>query len=196
MNRMLGRSLVAAATTLTALAAGAADGWQPLFNGRDLTGWVPVNDGVYYATNGVIHLEKGKGWLRTERPYTNFVLEAEGRGLLTNYNSGFFVRAPLAGKPWATNIWQVNTKQSAIGQLLEGSREAQASATPAVPEGQWVKFHLEVSGKTMTLDVDGKRAWSFEAFTPESGYLGLQAEGRPFEFRNLQVRELPAKDGK
>jgi hypothetical protein len=58
--------------------------------------------------------------------------------------------------------------------------------------GQWVKFHLEVRDRTMILDVDGKRAWQFDQFDQDSGYLGLQAEGRTFEFRNLRIRELPA----
>src|SRR6266436_3426829 len=30
--------------------------WQPLFNGKDLSGWVPMNDAVFFATNGCIHL--------------------------------------------------------------------------------------------------------------------------------------------
>jgi hypothetical protein len=180
------------AAGINVFAADSAGGWQSLFNGTDLTGWAPVNGGVYSVTNGVIHLEKGKGWLRTEREYTNFVFEAEWRGLLTNYNSGFFVRAPLDGNPWAADVWQVNTKQGAIGQLLKGSKEMLPSVTPPVPAGVWVKFHVEVRGRKMTLDVDGKRAWEFGGFEPDHGYLGLQAEGRVFEFRNLQIRELPA----
>jgi hypothetical protein len=181
------------ATKINAFAGDSAGGWQSLFNGTNLAGWAPVNGGVYSVTNGVIHLEKGKGWLRTDRQYTNFVLEAEWRGLVTNYNSGFFVRAPLEGNPWATNIWQVNTKQTAIGQLLEGSKEAQPSVTPAVPVGQWVKYRIEVRGQEMILDVDGQRAWTFDKFDPDPdhGYLGLQAEGRATEFRNLQIQELP-----
>jgi hypothetical protein len=180
------------AVGINAFAADTAGGWQSLFNGTDLTGWVPMNGGVYWATNGVIHLEKGKGWLRAEKPFTNFIFEAEWRGLVTNYNSGVFVRAPLEGNPWAAGIWQVNTKQSAIGQLLEGSKERVSSVTPPAPVGQWVKFHIEVRGRRMTLDVDGRRAWEFDQFDSDFGYLGLQAEGRTTEFRNLRIRELPA----
>ena len=77
----------------------------------------------------MLHLEGGKGWLRTEKEYTNFILEGEWRGLATNYNSGFFLRAPLDGKPWATNVWQVNLKQSAIGELLGGSKKVVHSVT-------------------------------------------------------------------
>ena len=182
---------MALAWSLTAAETMDTNQWQSLFNGRDLSGWVKVNDGVYFATNGVIHLEQGKGWLRTEKPYTNFVFEAEWRGLVTNYNSGFFVRANLEGAPFPTNVWQVNLKQSAVGELLQGARKVQASVTPPAPAGEWGKFRLEARGKTLTLFVNGARAWEFDELEPAWGYLGLQAEGRAFDFRNLRVRELP-----
>jgi hypothetical protein len=186
-------SLVTVAYAVSGFAddVNASGKWVSLFNGKDLTGWVKQNDGTFTVTNGVIHLEGGKGWLRSERQFTNFVFEAEWRGLETNYNSGFFIRAPGEGKPWATNVWQVNTKQNAIGELLEGSKKVVLSKLPPRPAGEWVKFHLEVRGHEIALDVDGQRAWEFKEFTPDSGYLGLQAEGRPFEFRNLRVQELP-----
>lgn len=165
--------------------------WQALFNGKDLSGWVPMNGGVFAATNGGIHLEGGKGWLRTERMFTDFVLEAECRGLETNYNSGIFLRAPLDGNPWATNVWQVNLKQSALGELLEGSKKAVAVTARPRPAGEWIKFRIEVHGHAISLEMDGQPAWNFKEFVPVKGYLGLQAEGKAVEFRNLRIGELP-----
>jgi hypothetical protein len=162
-----------------------------LFNITNLDGWVKMYGGVFSATNGVIHIEGGKGWLRTERVFTNFVLEVEWRGLETNYNSGIFVRAPIDGDPWATNVWQVNTKQSAIGELLEGSKKMVTTTTKARPAGEWVKFRVEARGNELTLDVGGQRVWSFSNFDVTSGHIGLQAEGKIFEFRNLTVIDLP-----
>ena len=135
--------------------------------------------------------EGGKGWLRTDRAFTNFVLEVEWRGLETNYNSGIFVRAPLDGNPWATNVWQINLKQSAIGELLEGSMKIVPVNMPKLPAGEWIKFHIEARGAELTLDVNGQRARKFSQFTPSSGYIGLQAEGKMFEFRGLRITELP-----
>ncbi len=170
-----------------------ADGqWISLFNGKDLTGWRQVNDGTFTATNGVLHLEGGKGWLRTRKEYTNFILEGEWRGLVTNYNSGFFLRAPLDGKPWATNVWQVNTKQSAIGELLAGSKKVVPSVTPPIPVNEWVKFRMEAQGRKLTLFVNGQHVWDFNEFDVDHGYIGLQAEGKAFDFRSLRVRELEA----
>lgn len=56
------------------------DGFKPLFNGKDLTGWVNVNchpdtwqvkDGMIMTTGQPI------GFLRTDRMYENFILEFE-----------------------------------------------------------------------------------------------------------------------
>ena len=90
----------------------ADDKWKSLFNGKDLTGWVVMNEAAFTVTNGGIQLQKGSGWLRTEREYTNFILEAEWRALETNYNSGFLIRAGLEGKPFPRDVWQVNLKES------------------------------------------------------------------------------------
>jgi len=169
----------------------AVPSWEPLFNGHDLAGWVAMNDGVFTAGEGEIHLLKGMGWLRTERTYTNFIFEAEWRALGTNYNSGFFLRAGLEGKPFPTDVWQVNLKESALGSLLKGSKTVLASATAPIPIRQWVKFRMELRGQRLTLDVDGKRAWEFNDFEAEAGYLGLQAEGKSFDFRQLRVQILP-----
>lgn len=164
---------------------------KPLFNGADLSGWAPMGGGKFYVTNGVIRAEGGKGWLRTEQAYTNFILEVEWRGLEANYNSGIFLRAPLAGDPWATNVWQLNTKQSAIGELLEGSTKIVPGTTPKLPAGEWVKFRVQARGSELVLDVNGQRTWTFSSLTPTAGFIGLQAEGKAFEFRNLTVQILP-----
>lgn len=166
--------------------------WQSLFNGSDLTGWKQVNNGTFFATNGVIHLEGGQGWLRTEKEYGDFILEAEWRGLATNYNSGILIRAPLHPMPWVTNGWQVNLKQSAIGELLEGARKAVLSTTTK-PVNEWVKYRIEARGKKLSLFVNGERAWEFNEFEATRGYIGLQAEGKAVEFRNLRIQELPAE---
>jgi hypothetical protein len=166
------------------------ENWTPLFNGKDLSGWVKMNGAVFSVTNHLLHLEGGKGWLRTEKEFGDFILEAEWRGLQTNYNSGFFVRAPLAGDPWAADIWQVNTKQTGIGELLQGPAKKVKSVTPPLPAGEWVKFRVEARGTNLSLAVNGKPAWEFHELKPARGYLGLQAEGKAFDFRNIRIMEI------
>jgi len=164
--------------------------WQTLFNGKDLTGWVGVHDVDFIVTNGNLRLVKGMGWLRTEKPYKDFVFEAEWRGLVAGYDSGFFIRAGLEGKPWPKDGWQVNLQRAALGGLVKGYKLVVPAETPPKPLNQWVKFRIEVRGKKVTLDVDGERAWEYNDLDAESGYIGIQAEDKSFDFRNIRVQPL------
>ncbi len=169
----------------------AEDGkWESLFNGKDLSGWAPMHDVSFVVTNGCLRLVRGMGWLRTEKQYSDFVFEAEWRALEREYDSGFFIRAGLAGEPWPTNGWQVNLARSALGALVKGIRTVVPAETPPIPLNQWVKFRIEVRGKRITLEVDGERAWEYDALDAERGYLGIQAENKSFEFRNLRIQPL------
>ncbi|MCL5098418.1 MAG: DUF1080 domain-containing protein [Candidatus Omnitrophica bacterium] len=167
------------------------DGWQSLFNGKDLAGWVPVHDVTFVVKDGNLRLVKGMGWLRTGKQYQDFVLEFEWRALEPKYDSGIFIRAGLEGKPWPKDGWQVNLRYDSLGGLVKGYGQVVPSTTPQMPLNQWVKFRLEVKGKKATLDVNNERAWETEVIDATRGYIGIQAEDRSFDFRNLRVRELP-----
>src|SRR5258707_12913152 len=55
-----------------------ADGFVPLFNGRDLTGWVNVNThpGTFFVKDDeIVTTGHPTGFLRTARQYENYVLE-------------------------------------------------------------------------------------------------------------------------
>jgi hypothetical protein len=164
--------------------------WESLFNGKDLTGWVPVHEVTFVVTNSNLRLVTGMGWLRSEKQYGDFVLEAEWRALEPNYDSGLFFRAGLEGKPWPTDGWQVNLARSALCGLVKGYKTIVPAETPPMPLNQWVKCRLEVRGRKVTLDVDGERAWEFKELDVDRGYVGIQAENKAFDFRNIRIQEL------
>src|SRR6187401_1870368 len=107
MKRFLLVLLMAAA--FPALAADEA-GFVPLFNGRDLTGWVNANCApeTWSVRDGVIHCTgRPTGALRTTRQYEKFILEAEWRHLSDGGNSGIFIwGTPIAapGVPFLRGI--------------------------------------------------------------------------------------------
>jgi len=169
-------------------------GWESLFNGKDLTGWVPVHDVTFVVTNGNLRLVTGMGWLRSEKQYGDFVLEAEWRALESNYDSGLFFRVGLDGKPWPKDGWQVNLARSALCGLVKGYKTIVPAETPPMPLNQWVKCRIEVRGRKVTLDVDGERAWEFKELDVDRGYVGIQAENKAFDFRNIRIQELPRSD--
>ena len=86
-------SVVAAVCLTGALSVGLAadEDFRPLFNGRDLTGWVNANCApeTWSVREGVIHCTgKPTGALRTTRQYENFILEVEWRHLTSGGPDG------------------------------------------------------------------------------------------------------------
>ena len=166
--------------------------WESLFNGKDLNGWVPMYHVAFTVTNGNLRLVTGMGWLRTQKEYSDFILEAEWRALVPEYDSGLFIRAGLEGNPWPKGAWQINLNGGALGGLVKGFKTIVPAETPRMPLNKWVKFRIEVRGRRVTLDVDGERAWEYDKLDAERGYIGIQAEDRAFDFRNIRVQELPS----
>ncbi|MFM7803765.1 MAG: DUF1080 domain-containing protein, partial [Verrucomicrobiota bacterium] len=90
------RSAVLAAALLGWMgpATSAEAPFKPLFNGRNLDGWVNVNCApeTFTVREGLIHCDGiPTGALRTERQYENFVLELEWRHLKPGGNAGVFI---------------------------------------------------------------------------------------------------------
>src|SRR6476469_3692286 len=89
------------AVTMTAFAADASlpapdhDGFVPLFNGKDLSGWVPVNvapGNTFTVKDGEIHCTGiPTGVLRTDRMYENFIIEMDWMHTVPAWNSGLFI---------------------------------------------------------------------------------------------------------
>lgn len=82
----------------------------PLFNGQDLSGWVPINvaPGTFTVRDGVI-VSTGKptGVLRTDRMYENFIVEVEWRHMKPGGNAGLFLwgdGVPAVGIPFTRGI--------------------------------------------------------------------------------------------
>jgi hypothetical protein len=163
---------------------------EPLFNGKDLSGWVSMHDGRFEAHDGSLRLVRGTGWLRTEKEYGDFVLEVELRPGVERYDSGLYFRAGLDGKPWPTDGWLVNLRRDMWGALVKGFTRILPSSVegPDIDESTpWTKVRLEVRGSKATLDLDGKRLWETDKIDRPRGYIGIQAEERTFDFRQLRI---------
>lgn len=86
-------SLIVSAVSLSPLSAADIPQFKPLFNGKDLTGWVNVNtdDDTWFVRDGLL-ICKGHpiGVMRTEKQYENFLLHVEWRHMEAGGNSGVF----------------------------------------------------------------------------------------------------------
>lgn len=194
------------------------DGFRPLFNGRDLSGWVDVNcapetwsvrDGMIYSTGRPICE------LRTERMYENFILELEYRHLEPLGNAGVFIwgdALTARGQPFVRAIEvQVldgrNTETytshgdvfSIHGATMtpdrphpKGAQRSLPSERRARPAGEWNHYRITAKDGTIKLAVNGKEVSGGYDISPRKGYIHLESEGGVVQWRNLKIRELPS----
>ena len=88
-----------------------------LFNGKDLTGWVPMNKAEWAVEEGLLTLtgKGGNGWLRTEKKYKDFELSLEWKTTAEKYDSGIFFHAIEKGDPWPKAGIQINLLKAKEG---------------------------------------------------------------------------------
>ena len=203
------------------------DGFLPLFNGRDLTGWVNANCApeTWSVRDGLIHCTgQPTGALRTERQYENFILEVEWRHLASGGNSGVFIwGTPIAapGVPFLRGI-EVQVLDHGYAEQYEKQNGKKsdwftthgdvfpihgASMKPfgrhngersfpsedrskGFPE--WNHYRIVGTNGVLRLSVNGKEVSGGENCNYRKGYLALESEGAPVEFRNLRIQELPS----
>ena len=172
-------------------ADGPAEKWVSLFNGKDLTGWTVMGDAKFEVKDGSLHLAGGNGWLKYDKEQLkDFVIEFEWRALEDFYDSGLFFRAGQEGKPWPDNNYQLNLRYNAIGSLVKIRTTVVPAETPKQPLNKWVKLRFEVRGNKAKLSVNGEETWDYDKLEFDKGWLGIQAEGKAFEFRNLRLLAL------
>jgi Domain of Unknown Function (DUF1080) len=175
------------------------EGFVSLFNGKDFSGWrfgettsmpetLPPN---WKVENGVIKVTGGNSpHLASQREYADFDVRLQWRALREKYNSGFFIRS---GRKVGAN--QINLSQAAVGKLLSGAPGGDPVPQLQKPVGEWNEWRVLAVGDHVTFWCNGRRAWEVSGFKDPRGYLGLQAEGAPMEFRNIRIKELGAGDG-
>lgn len=206
------------APLLLTLAACASTG-EPrlLFNGTDLSGWVPVNcaPSTFTVRDGLIVCSgKPTGVLRTDRMYENFVLELEYRHLKPGGNAGLFVWSdplPARGVPFTRSLEvQVMDGVETPDYTSDGDIFSiwGASFTPdrphpsgwerclpseqrARPAPEWNHYRLTCRDGVIELEVNGAKVSGGTRASPRKGYLCLESEGSEVHFRNLVIRELP-----
>jgi Domain of Unknown Function (DUF1080) len=186
-------------------------GFEPLFNGKDLTGW-KVNAGgnmkVWGAEDGVLFVNgSGGGWLMTEKEYGDFEVRLEYK-MPKHGNSGVGLRSPMSGDPAYVGM----EIQLLDDENWKGLRPAQytgsiydvvpASQHVCKPYGQWNKMHITAKGRHIQVEHNGvkivdadldehkDRADKHPGLLREKGHLGLQSHDGRVEFRNLYVKSL------
>jgi len=181
-------------------------GYVSLFNGSDLDGWVIENNAAFSARDGLLVLNKGAGWLRSEQEFGDFVFELDFRFLEEEANSGIFVRTGPTSKNdqngWPDNGYQVQCKDTitearAIGTMIpygapdfehESNRDAIAKAYR--PTGEWNHYEITCKGEDLSVKLNGTLITTASNIKNLRGHVGIQAEFGHLEFRNIRIRLL------
>lgn len=195
-----------------------SDQMKPLFNGRDLAGWHPVNvhPNTFSVRDGmIISTGKPTGVMRTDRHYENFILELEYKHIVAGGNAGLFVWSDAltaVGQPFTRSIEvQILDGRNSENYTSHGDIFAihGATMTPdrphpagwarclpserrANPAGQWNHYRLTANNGALKLEVNGKEVSGGHTCSPRKGYICLEAEGSECHFRNLRLKELPS----
>lgn len=211
--------LLAAALSFLAPSSDAAEeGFVPLFNNRDLTGWVPVNVApeTFTVRDGmIVSTGKPTGVMRTDRMYENFILELEWKHLHKGGNAGLFVYSDAItapGVPFSRSIEvqiidgnDPNGSWTGHGDVFsihgatfvpdrphpKGWMRCLPSELRANPAGEWNHYRVESRDGRLTLAVNGKVVSGGTKCVPRRGYICLESEGSEAHFRNLRIKELP-----
>ena len=185
-----------------------ADSTPPvsLFNGSDLNGWVIENNAAFSARDGLLVLNKGAGWLRSEEEFGDFVLEMDFRFLEKEANSGIFVRTGPTSKKdnngWPDNGYQVQckdtiTEERALGTMIpygappfkhESDRAAIARAYR--PTTQWNHYEIMCRGEDLAVKLNGTLITTASEIKNLRGHVGIQAEHGHLEFRDIRIQRL------
>ncbi|MCA9448387.1 MAG: DUF1080 domain-containing protein [Candidatus Omnitrophica bacterium] len=180
----------------------AEEGFVSLFNGKDLSGWVPISQpDDFFVEDGVIQLQGFKGgWLRSWEPYSDFIFRGE-YWIKENGNSGMFMRAPLVGRCSRIGFeFQVmgQDKDAPITNDVTGSiYDVKPPEGIFIHPDEWNEVEIQCIGTEVKIVWNGHLAHHFEYSEVEamknravSGYIGLQDHHNEVKFRNLRIKKL------
>ena len=205
------RFLFAALTLALAAGSCSREPRTELFNGRDLAGWVCVTDpeGVgdardaFSVQNGNIRIAGSPfGYMRTEETYDDYRLHVEWRWIGEATNSGIFQRVQAGDRLWPEAV-ECQLQAGRAGDLLGlgGAKIAGAESNGRVfikprsggecerPAGEWNCAEIVCVGDHIAVCVNGVLQNECTG-SVRSGYIALQSEGGPVEFRNIWLTRL------
>jgi hypothetical protein len=199
---------VCLALIVCAAVAIAADeeGFVPLFNGKDLTGW-EGNKELWIVKDGML-VGKSPGiqqneFLATEKSFGNFELRLEFRMIDGKGNSGIQYRSKRVPDSTEVSGYQADLGDSYWGALYDESRRNRVLQAPKAEElakvlkkDGWNEYVIRAEGTHLTQFVNGLKTVDYEekeADIADKGIMAVQIHsGGPMEiqFKNIRIKEL------
>jgi hypothetical protein len=186
------------------------EGFVSLFNGKDFTGWdINPNKGAWTVKNGIMHCAGAPNVpyiILTEKKYENFELMLEFK-MTPECNSGVMLHQSERS----------HGRESRIGMEIQvndnAGREVDAHtcaaiydvvpplANPVKPVNHWNTYYILMDWPILQVHLNGQLVQDVNLeknprlqYRLRNGYIGLQNHEFEVEYRNLYIKELPAKE--
>jgi Domain of Unknown Function (DUF1080) len=210
LNRLIAFMIIAGCATMNASADNA---WQPLFNGKDLTGWNQIGPGKFAIENGVLKTEGGMGLLwYTREKFQDATLRVVYRAPnpKDGGNSGVFIRIPeKPADPWDAvhKGYEVQIDESGDDFHRTGVLYSFTKAKAKPESREWNTMEITLDGDHTVVVVNGVTVTDFregdpvpkkeKPYEPErgkranGGYIGLQNHNEKdvVLFREISVKK-------
>jgi hypothetical protein len=203
---------LAAAQTPAALESD-PKGWTDILPDASLKGWSrgaippadPLRDYAGWKVDKASRTILCEGdklaheWLRWDKELADFIFHAEWRFRKLEgeprYNSGVFVRNSKDALIWHQGQTGAGGGYLFGNTLVAGEAKRlnlreKMTENRVKPIGEWNTYEIRCQGRTIALWVNGAVVNEFAECDVPKGYIGLEAEGFPIEFRNLKVKVL------
>lgn len=189
------------------------DGWEKLFNGKDLTGFIQLNgQAPYRVEDGSIVGTSVKGqpnsFLATEKTYGDFILEFEAwcdptlnSGVQFRSESypeyqngrvhGYQCEMDPSDRAWSGGIYDEARRGWLV--TLTDNKEGQA----AYKKTDWNKFRIEAIGNNIRIWLNGVNTANLYDEETLNGFIAFQVhgignndalEGKEIKWRNIRIK--------
>ena len=194
----------------------AESGWNDLFNGKNLDGWVQRGGKAKYRVEdrqliGSSSPNTPNSFLCTQREFTNFVLEVEYK-VQNGLNSGVQIRSHAFDQPTTVTNgaktikiaagrvhgYQVEIDTSARawsgGIFDEGRRgwlhdlKQNEAARKAFKAGEWNQYRIEARGDSLKTWINDVPAADLKDSLTPAGFIALQVHGVGKKETEMEVR--------
>ncbi|MDR3182957.1 MAG: DUF1080 domain-containing protein [Planctomycetaceae bacterium] len=197
--------------TLAAFTAAAAaqDGFAPLFNGKDLTGWKTVGGNAqFYAEDNILVAETNdeinQTYLVTEKSFGNFIVKLEFK-YDSHVDSGFQFRGVMHDK----NVWGYQAQISADNNGVlydEGEKndwlvnikdeELKKKTDSLYKADDWNELEVQCVGPSLKSKLNGTQVCDLVDIQYNEGFFGIQiheskTKGK-LRIKNIRIKEFPA----
>ena len=164
---------------------------EPLFNGRDLSGWHATGTNEWEADNGILRNKKSGGNLVTDAKFTDFKLHVEFR-YPAGGNSGIYLRGRYEVQVYDSG------DELAVGSLGAIYGYLEPSDAAAKKPGEWQTFDITLVGRMVTVvlngttiianrEIPGPTGAALDSDEGAPGPLLLQGDHTAIEYRNLTI---------